>query len=275
MHTPKRILLVEDEEAIAEMLSILFEAQGYVFLHAANGAEALEICQKNMPHLILMDIVLPDMDGFAVCQHLREQPRTAYMPIIFLTRRDQRENRIRALDLGADDFIAKPFDLEELLLRVRNVLDRAEQKHLVDSASGLPGAFVARDYIAHARANPDLAIIEISIHHCTPYYNFYGEAALQEVQAYLGQLILWSIKQADITNGFAGNIDEDEFVVVCPAKHARQISDRITTIFNFNVGRYYADADREQGALWLDEQQYPLMTVTCRVHYAQPNSAVS
>lgn len=275
MNVAKRILLVDDNDDIAEMLQILLQEHGYAFLHAADGTAALAVCPRQMPHLILMDILLPDMDGFEVSRRLHGQPRTAHIPIIFLSRHAERDDRLEAFELGADDFIAKPFDPEELLLRVRNSMDRAEQKHLIDRFSGLPNAFVARDYLAQARTNPAQAIIEITLQHSTPYYERYGVDATRQAQGHLGQIVVWALDQLNVLEGFAGHLDEDQWIVVCPVSQALPVAERVASIFNFQVTRYYDDEDHQQSYLTLDNRQYPLMHVTCRVHTSQDSYEVS
>lgn len=120
-----RVLLVEDEFEIAEMLALYYAGKGFLLFHAGDGKTALERSISVMPHIILMDITLPDMDGFEITRRIRQNPRTAHIPVIFLTRRGGRDDRLAGLELGADDFIAKPFDLEELSLRIRNSARRA------------------------------------------------------------------------------------------------------------------------------------------------------
>ncbi len=266
MNTQERILLVEDEPEIAAMLAIFFEQRGYVFLHADTGAQALVMGRQHMPHLILMDIILPDMDGFELCSRLRRLPRTAHIPIIFLTRQDDKMVRMQALELGADDFIAKPFDPEELLLRVRNSMARAEQQNLLDRQSGLPGMLVTREYLSRARNDPASAIIEVALENSSAYTRCYGDAAMGQVQSYLAQVVVWALEQGGASESFAGYAAEDRLMVVCPAPQAQRVAERIATVFNFQVGRYYQDEHRQAGGLVIGGRRYPLMKVTCRVH---------
>lgn len=266
MNTSERILLVEDEPEIAAMLAIFFEQRGYTFLHADTGAQALAMGQQHMPHLILMDILLPDMDGFEVCSRLRSLPRTSHIPIIFLTRQDDKTARMQALELGADDFIAKPFDPEELLLRVRNSIVRAEQQNLLDRRSGLPGTFVTREHLARARTDPTSAIIEIALENGSAYARSYGAAAIGQVQSHLAQVIVWALEQSGVPESFAGYAAEDRLVVICPVPQAQHVAERIAAVFNFQVGRYYQDKHRQAGGLVVGGERYPLMKVTCRVY---------
>ena len=123
------LLVVEDDIDIAEMLEDYFRVQEYD-VHAVNwGEQALEYTRHHHPDLILLDIRLPDIDGFEVAYRLRNNRRTADIPIIFLTDKRARASRLKGLELGADDYITKPFDVQELRLRVRNSLKRPTKGH--------------------------------------------------------------------------------------------------------------------------------------------------
>jgi signal transduction histidine kinase/DNA-binding response OmpR family regulator len=123
-----RILVVEDDKGTRDLLVIHFSQEGYEVTAVANGPAALQCCRdsETLPHLVLLDITLgyaeEPMDGYDVCRSLRSDPRTAHIPIIFLTEKDKRSDRMAGLELGADDYIAKPFDFDELALRVKRVL---------------------------------------------------------------------------------------------------------------------------------------------------------
>ncbi len=115
------LLVVEDDDSISEPLIFGLRAEGYAVLHAADGASALELARRDSPAVVILDVMLPDMDGFAVCRRLRSE---SAMPIIMLTARGQELDRVMGLELGADDYIVKPFSFRELLARVRAVLRR-------------------------------------------------------------------------------------------------------------------------------------------------------
>lgn len=119
-----RILVVEDDVDISKMLRIYFDSQGYEVLVANRGNEALDICRAKLPNVVVLDINLPDTDGYEVCRSLRSNTRTSYVPIIFLTQKDERADKIAGLELGADDYITKPFSLRELEARIKSVLRR-------------------------------------------------------------------------------------------------------------------------------------------------------
>lgn len=120
---PTTILLIEDDESIAEPLIFGLESEGYHVLHAADGREGLLLARTRSPAVILLDVMLPDVDGFTVCQALRQE---STVPILMLTARGQELERVMGLELGADDYIVKPFSFRELLARVRAILRRRQ-----------------------------------------------------------------------------------------------------------------------------------------------------
>ncbi|HET8912288.1 MAG TPA: response regulator transcription factor [Ktedonobacteraceae bacterium] len=119
----KRIVLAEDEAALRDFVSRNLRARGFEVLEASNGLEALALWEREDPHLLILDVMMPRMDGLEVCQRVREH---SPIPIILLTALDAENDKVMALDLGADDYLTKPFGVEELLARVRAVLRRSQ-----------------------------------------------------------------------------------------------------------------------------------------------------
>lgn len=122
--TTDRILIVEDDADIRELLTFNLEREGFSTLQAQNGLEALTAAREWHPHLVLLDLMLPEMDGFSVCRELKRAPATSGIAILMLTARGEEVDRIVGLELGADDYVIKPFSVRELLLRIRAILRR-------------------------------------------------------------------------------------------------------------------------------------------------------
>ena len=120
----ERLLIVEDEEHLAEVIADNLELEGFEVEVVGDGAVALERIRAGAPDLVLLDVMLPSLDGFAVCEQLRSERNE--VPILFLTARSSNDDRVRGLQLGGDDFLGKPFDLRELILRVRAILRRTQ-----------------------------------------------------------------------------------------------------------------------------------------------------
>ena len=118
------ILVVEDEQDIRELLVFNLEREGYATLQAEDGVKALELAKTHVPNLILLDLMLPKLDGLAVCRELERSSDTVHIPVIMLTARGEDVDKIIGFELGADDYVVKPFNTRELLLRIRALLRR-------------------------------------------------------------------------------------------------------------------------------------------------------
>ncbi len=123
MSTRGTVLLIEDEEAIADLVRMYFEQEGFRLVHAASGERGIDAVRDRTPRVVLLDIGLPGMDGIEVCRRIRA---TSDVPVIMLTARDSEVDKIVGLEIGADDYVTKPFSPRELVARVRAVLRRAE-----------------------------------------------------------------------------------------------------------------------------------------------------
>jgi len=124
----ENIFIVEDEKDIVKMLEYNLEKEGFKTFSSNNGKDALEAIKRKLPDLILLDLMLPAMDGIEVCKNLKNNPQTANIPIIMLTAKTQETDKVLGLELGADDYITKPFSIKELLARIKAVLRRVKEK---------------------------------------------------------------------------------------------------------------------------------------------------
>lgn len=149
---PKHILVVDDEETTLHLLEIQLKMEGYEVSTALDGPDALELFSKVVPDLVLLDVMLPEMDGIEVCQKLRSLPHGAVVPVIMLTARTEFEVMQSGFESGADDYIAKPFKREELLLRVKSHIERADRLVAAEVAKVSP-APAAGTILTHMQPN--------------------------------------------------------------------------------------------------------------------------
>ncbi len=130
MISKRKILVVDDEKELVKLITFHMSIAGYDVLSANNGIEALEICEAEKPALIILDIMLPRIDGWEVCRRLRQNPHTTNIPIIMLSALSDVDDKLKGFDLGIDDYVTKPFSPRELVVRVKRVLARSENKAL-------------------------------------------------------------------------------------------------------------------------------------------------
>jgi DNA-binding response OmpR family regulator len=261
-----RLLLVEDDVDIANMLRIYFSSLGYMVDHAANGASALEKTRHTMPHLIILDIMLPDIDGYEVCRNLRTTTRTSHIPVIFLTQKDERSDKLQGLELGADDYITKPFDIAELKLRVQNAIARADRESLTDPYSGLPAARLIEDQLRRIIREKGWAFLDIRINSFEAFRNVYGFIASNDVLRFTGMMLGEISDEFEGKNDFIGHAGSDNFVVITNETVVEKVVRRMKERFSEEIGAHYNFMDRQQGFILApgegDAQvKAPLMTL--------------
>ncbi len=247
MSSKGRILVVEDDFDISTMLRIYFTGQGFEVTVAPRGGDALELTRKSLPHLIVLDIMLPDMDGYAVCRELRTTTRTSHIPVLFLTQKDERSDKIKGLELGADDYITKPFDIEELKLRVTNAIARQERENSLDPRTGLPSGRLIEDQLRRIIRSQGWALLDCRIMHFDKFRDAYGFIAGDEVLRFTSILMGEVIDDAGTPADFIGHPGGDNFIVITQTANAEKIRDRLKARFKEEVLTHYSFMDREQG----------------------------
>jgi PleD family two-component response regulator len=261
-----RILVVEDDFDISNLLRIYFDSQGYEVTVAAKGNDALDLCRRNLPSVIILDIQLPDIDGYEVCRRLRGSLRTSHIPILFLTQRDERSDKITGLELGADDYITKPFDIEELKLRVQNAIKRAQWENLTSPTTGLPSGKLIEEQLRKLMRHHNWAILYVGINHIAGFNEAYGFVAGDDVFRFAAMVLSDGVDQHGTDSDFIGHIGADNFMIISRADHAEAVRSYITERFKSEVGTFYSFRDRERGYIVLDDQDeeerhVPLMTL--------------
>lgn len=261
-----RILIVEDDFDISNMLRIFFTGQGYLVEVAARGSEALEICRKKLPDLIVLDIMLPDMDGFAVCKKLRTTTRTKYIPIIFLTQRDERTDKIAGLEQGADDYITKPFDIEELKLRVRQSINTHKRQNMTDPITGLPSSRLIEDELRTLMSTDGWSYLHMGIDNFGSFKDVYGFVTSDEVLRFTAILLNEVVDEAGTVDDFIGHPSNDTFILITLTNNLQALIDKLRTRFNEGIKSHYNFLDREQGGIELPNgEMVPLMKLSIGV----------
>ncbi len=244
-----RLLIVEDDANVSNMLKVYFSGLNFDVDTARYGSEALEKSRINVPNLVLLDIILPDIDGFDVCRVLRTHTRTSHIPIIFLTQRDQRADKLQGLELGADDYITKPFDIDELRLRVQRAISRAEQQSLIDPRSGLPSGLLIEEQLRRIIRIDLWSYIDIRIQNFDAFRDIYGFVAADNVLRFTAMLLSEAIDTLGSPNDFIGHTGGDNFVLITSEKAANAIQRQICQRFANEVKAHYSYKDRERGYL--------------------------
>ncbi len=243
-----RILVVEDDVDISKMLRIYFDSQGYEVLVAVRGNDALDICRAKLPNVVVLDIQLPDIDGYEVCRSLRSNTRTSYVPIIFLTQKDERSDKIAGLELGADDYITKPFDIEELKLRVEGAIRRSLREALTHPVTNLPAGKLIEEQLKRVKDSPEpWTLLYFGIRNINAFKEIYGPIQVNEVLLFLADIMRETVETHGTLNDFIGQASDNDFIVITPPKSDSVICKSITERFNEECQVFYSFPDREKG----------------------------
>jgi PleD family two-component response regulator len=242
-----RLLVVEDDLDIGNMLKIYFSGMDFDVDVAIRGSEALEKTKQVLPHLIVLDIMLPDIDGYEVCRSLRTNMRTSHIPVIFLTQRDERSDKLQGLELGADDYITKPFDIEELKLRVQGAIRRSERESLTDPRSGLPAGRLIEEQLRRIIRQKGWALLDARVNNFEPFKDVYGFVAGDDVLRFTAMMIGEVVDEVGSTSDFIGHAGGDNFIVITTEEKAEAMKARLKERFDNEVLTHYNFMDRQQG----------------------------
>lgn len=242
-----RLLVVEDDIDIGNMLKIYFGGMDFDVDVAVRGSDALEKTRQVLPHLIVLDIMLPDIDGYEVCRNLRKNMRTSHIPVIFLTQKDERSDKLQGLELGADDYITKPFDIEELKLRVQGAIKRSERESLTDPRSGRPAGRLIEDHLRRIIREKGWALLDARVNNFEPFKDVYGFVTGDDVLRFTSMLIGEVVDELGSASDFIGHAGGDNFVIITSDEKSTAIKARLKERFDTEVQSHYNFMDRQQG----------------------------
>ncbi len=243
-----KILIVEDDLDIAEMLNAYFRVQGYEVFTVNWGEDGVRAAQTVLPNLVILDIRLPDIDGFEVARRVRSDRRTHEIPIIFLTEKRDRMDRLQGFEAGADDYITKPFDVQELRLRVRNALKRVSQPSLTNPVSGLPEGALVEEKLSDVVHKSGLALLHISIVNLQAFRDSYGFVASDDVLRAISMMILNTLKETGSPEDFLGHLGPSDFIVVLSPQTLLPFQEKIKARLEQSLDYFYPLTEREQAS---------------------------
>ena len=242
--TTPSLLIVEDDPDVADMLNAYFQVQGYEVITVYWGGDAIRVGRTRRPDLVILDIRLPDMDGYEVARQLRENRRTKDVPIIFLTERRARSDRLQGLELGADDYITKPFDIQELRLRVRNALHRTAQGPLNNPVTNLPEAALVDERLSECLEAGGWSILRVELENLDAFHEAYGFVASDDVLRAVGLMIQNAVRDLGGANDFVGQTGPAEFVLITSPGKIPALVERIRGRLEQSLDYFYPLKDR-------------------------------
>lgn len=246
--TKSKILIVEDDPDVAEMLTAYFRSQEYEVFTVNWGEDGVRSALQVNPDLAILDIRLPDIDGYEVARRLRTDRRTANIPIIFLTEKRDRADKLQGLEIGADDYITKPFDIQELRLRVRNALTRVSQGTLTNPVTGLPEGTLVDEKLSEVLGKDGASLLFVSIENMGSFREAYGFVASDDVLRAVSLMIVNTMREFSRPEDFLGHLSSTEFILVVPPSNLAALSDKLRSRLAQSVEYFYPIKDRDQAA---------------------------
>ncbi len=254
-----QILIVEDDLDLAEMLNAYFRVQGYEVSTAAWGEDAVRLSHENTPNLIVLDIRLPDIDGYEVCRRLRTHRRTQDIPIIFLTEKRDRVDKLQGLELGVVDYITKPFDIQELRLRVRNALQRATQQPLINPVTSMAEGLLVDERLNKLLYEEEWGILLITILGLDQFRELYGFVASDDVLRAVSLMMSNAVREVGSEEDFIGHLDQHDFIIISSKDKIASIRERIEIRIRQSMEYFYPLKDRDKARQAMEASSLKLL----------------
>jgi diguanylate cyclase (GGDEF)-like protein len=267
----KKILVIEDSVFYAKHLSDILINAEYEPIIASDGLTGIRLVKEEKPDLVLLDVIMPGIDGFEVCKMLREDEGNNLMPIIILTSQVNEDDKLTGLELGADDYITKPFNERELVGRVKNTLVRIDRNRRANPLTGMQGNLEIQSEINTRIARGEIfAVIYIDIDHFKAYNDVYGFAKGDTAIKIVADIISDNIGIFGDNRNFSGHIGGDDFVIITSLPLVNEICEGIITDFDKKILEVYREEHRIAGFISARTRkgevcEYPIMTLSIAV----------
>ncbi|MFI5273231.1 MAG: response regulator [Ktedonobacterales bacterium] len=268
--SPPTILVVEDDPMLGRLLREALEAEGFVAVLAPSGEEGLSFALREVPQLLLLDIMLPGIDGFEVVNRLRAHAKTAHIPVVMLSARHDTAVRVNAFEHLVDDFLTKPYNHDELMARIGMRL-RQVRENLLSPLTGLPSGLAVERAIEHQLAAPGAwSILYIDLDNFKAYNDAYGFLRGNELIRLLAQLAADAVRTHGNLGDFVCHVGGDDFVVITTPERVAPVCEQLIATWDRESRAYYSAEDLARGSLRGTDRQgqpqtYPLLGVSIGV----------
>jgi DNA-binding response OmpR family regulator len=276
--TPARILIADDEPNLLNILRINLERSGFLVTAATDGQEAYELAQSEPPDVIVLDVMMPGMDGRETCRRLRANYRTRHIPILLLTALKSDEEKVTGLEGGANDYLTKPYATRELVQRIKNHLDWSRTQRSVSPLTGLPGNLsIVGERDRRVTEGKAFAQIFLDLDSFKAFNDRYGFARGDVAIKAVAEVLVEVLQSQGHAEDFVGHIGGDDFCALTSPEHAEDLAEAIKIGLDARFPALYDDEDRAQGFVRVlnrrhEFENFPLMSVTIAVAEYDPQA---
>ncbi len=268
MTAKARVLIADDEPHIRRILQFLLQNEGFEVQTAEDGAKALAMIRNWRPDLILLDVMMPYMDGFAVLKNIRDNFDTAHLPVIMLTAKGEVADKVRGLRGGANDYMIKPFDQDELLLRVCNLLNTSQREREANPLTGLPGnRAIERATTGRINSGSEFGFMYIDIDRFKSFNDYYGFSRGDDAISFLANILVSCSQEYGSSTDFIGHVGGDDFVLITEPDCAEKIGRKVIEEFDSGIIKLHDSEEAQKGYLQVKDRsggirRFPLITLT-------------
>jgi diguanylate cyclase (GGDEF)-like protein len=279
--TGARVLVVDDDPAIRAICAEVLRSQGYEVLEAGTVADARRHVLEKTPQLVLVDVQLPDGDGFGLLESLADVRASEPFAAVFLSARGETADKVRGLRLGADDYLTKPFDAQELVARVDAVIRRREAALSTSPMTRLPGGrAIDREVERRLEARVPFALSYVDLDNLKAYNDTYGYAKADGVIFQTAGILRHAVAEKGGESGFVGHVGGDDFVLLTSPERTAEVCQEIISAFDRVIPLYYDRADRERGYIEAMDRfgtprRFPVLSLSIATVVASPARFVS
>ncbi len=240
----KKIVIAEDDDAIAHMINMSLGDAGFLCLRASNGEEALNMVRLHTPDLLVLDVMMPRLDGMEVAKRLKNDVLLSRTPILMLTALSAVDDKIQGIDAGADAYMVKPFDLRELSAQVKALIRASTRERDRNPTTNLPGSSSIENQIEQVlQDGEDAAVVHFHIHEFDNYVDQVGFNRATTLVATLGQLILDKVRSHSPERPFLGHLGGTDFIAVVAGEQVKNLVEDVISVF----AQRRVDMDEREG----------------------------
>ena len=267
----KRILVVDDDRNLRKIIQTNLELAGYDVTTAANGEDALRTLDAMQPDLIVLDVMMPVMDGYEVARRVRRHPSNTHVPIIMLTAKSEVEDKVAGFDAGADDYITKPFGPQELLARVKAKIRRVEVDSSLSPLTRLPGNLaIEAELRRRIEVNEPFAVLYLDLDNFKAFNDVYGFTHGDEAIQLVASTAVDVMRRRGTPQDFIGHIGGDDFILVTLPPRAEEMAREIIDSFDRDIRKLYNAQDLRQGYIETRDRRgtlnrFPIMSLSIAI----------
>ncbi len=265
-----RILACDDDPDILDVIEITFSSEGFEVLTAQNGEEGWEKVNQERVDAVILDYMMPKLNGIELCKRIKSDPLLSQLPVLLVTGKGETEDKLQGLEAGADDYIVKPFEPQELVARVKNLLRRTRLILDTNPLTRLPGNNAISEEIKRKiQSGEKFAVAYLDLNQFKAYNDKYGFSAGDRVIQFTAGLLLSISKKVD-PDAFVGHIGGDDFVIITTPEKVEQISQLIIGEFDAKIRSFYDQEAQEVGYIETlsrdrEVKRFPIMSISISI----------